>query len=122
MFLGKDYSTQRNYSEEIASEIDAEIHRIITEAHDKAKKILAENMDKLNLIVEYLVAYEIMDEEQFNAVFEENCSLEILEKMRDEKTERIRVANEKRREELRANEENKEDPEDSDKNEDVIPH
>ncbi|MBE6539518.1 MAG: ATP-dependent zinc metalloprotease FtsH [Ruminococcaceae bacterium] len=122
VFLGKDYSTQRNYSEEIASEIDAEIHRIITEAHDKAKKILAENMDKLNLIVEYLVAYEIMDEEQFNAVFEENCSLEILEKMRDEKTERIRVANEKRREELRANEENKEDPEDSDKNEDVIPH
>ena len=122
VFLGKDYSTQRNYSEEIASEIDAEIHRIITEAHDKAKKILAENMDKLNLIVEYLVAYEIMDEEQFNAVFEENCSLEILEKMWDEKTERIRVANEKRREELRANEENKEDPEDSDKNEDVIPH
>ncbi len=125
VFLGKDYSTQRNYSEEIASEIDSEIHRIITEAHDRAKKILTENMDKLNLIVEYLVAYEIMDEEQFNAVFEENCSLETLEKMRDEKTERIRVANEKRREELKANEEKKEDPEDpedSDENEDVVPH
>ncbi len=122
VFLGKDYSTQRNYSEEIASEIDAEIHRIITEAHDRAKKILTENMDKLNLIVEYLVAYEIMDEEQFNAVFEENCSLETLEKMRDEKTERIRVANEKRREELKANEEKKEEPKDPDENEDVVPH
>ncbi|MBO5982129.1 MAG: hypothetical protein J6Q24_06745, partial [Clostridia bacterium] len=122
VFLGKDYSTQRNYSEEIASEIDAEIHRIITEAHDRAKKILTENMDKLNLIVEYLVAYEIMDEDQFNAVCEENCSLETLEKMRFEKTERIRVANEKRREELKANEEKKEEPKDPDEKEDVVPH
>ena len=52
VFLGKDYSTQRNYSEEIASKIDSEIHRIITDAYNKAKKIISENMDKLNLIVD----------------------------------------------------------------------
>ena len=122
VFLGKDYSTQRNYSEEIASKIDSEIHRIITDAYNKAKKIISENMDKLNLIVDYLVAYEIMDEDQFNAVFEENCNMETLEKMREEKTERIRVANEKRREELKVNEEKKEEPKDSDEKEDVVPH
>ena len=87
-----------------------------------SKKIISENMDKLNLIVDYLVAYEIMDEDQFNAVFEENCNMETLEKMREEKTERIRVANEKRREELKVNEEKKEEPKDSDEKEDVVPH
>ncbi|MBO7246681.1 MAG: ATP-dependent zinc metalloprotease FtsH, partial [Clostridia bacterium] len=122
VFLGKDYSTQRNYSEEIASKIDSEIHRIITDAYNKAKKIITENMDKLNLIVDYLVAYEIMDEDQFNAVFAENCNMETLEKMREEKTERIRVANEKRREELKVNEEKKEESKDSDEKEDVVPH
>ena len=122
VFLGKDYSTQRNYSEEIASKIASEIHRIITDAYNKAKKIITENMDKLNLIVDYLVAYEIMDEDQFNAVFAENCNMETLEKMREEKTERIRVANEKRREELKVNEEKKEESKDSDEKEDVVPH
>ena len=122
VFLGKDYSTQRNYSEEIASKIDSEIHRIITDAYNKAKKIITENMDKLNLIVDYLVAYEIMDEDQFNAVFAENCNMETLEKMREEKNERIRVANEKRREELKVNEEKKEESKDSDEKEDVVPH
>ena len=110
------------YSEEIASKIDSEIHRIITDAYNKAKKIITENMDKLNLIVDYLVAYEIMDEDQFNAVFAENCNMETLEKMREEKNERIRVANEKRREELKVNEEKKEESKDSDEKEDVVPH
>ena len=101
VFLGKDYASQRNYSEEVAAVIDSEIHRIIDEAHKRAKQILSENMDKLNLIVEYLVAYEIMDEEQFNAVFEGGCTMEVLENIRNEKTDRIRAANEKRREELK---------------------
>ena len=47
---------------------------------------------------------------------------ETLEKMREEKTERIRVANEKRREELKVNEEKKEESKDSDEKEDVVPH
>ncbi len=126
VFLGKDYASQRNYSEEIAAEIDSEIHRIVTEAYDRAKKIILENMDKLNLIVEYLVAYEIMDEDQFNAVFSESCNMETLEKIREDKDERVRAANEKRREELNKEadkEASKSD--DSDKtsgNEDVVAH
>jgi len=129
VFLGKDYASQRNYSEEIASLIDSEIHRIIAEAHDKAKRILTENMDKLNLIVEYLTAYEIMDEDQFNAIFDGVCTLASLEQMREEKSERIRMANEKRREQLKreqsennANKQDEETDKDNSSDTDVVPH
>ncbi|MBR6777334.1 MAG: AAA family ATPase, partial [Clostridia bacterium] len=125
VFLGKDYASQRNYSEEVASIIDSEIHRIITEAHDRAKKILTENIDKLNLIVEYLTAYEIMDEEQFNAVFDGECTLEILEQLRDAKSDRIREANEKRREQIQQEEATKKEEEENDDNSsetDEVPH
>jgi ATP-dependent Zn protease len=125
VFLGKDYASQRNYSEEVASLIDSEIHRIITEAHDRAKKILTENIDKLNLIVEYLTAYEIMDEEQFNAVFDGECTLEMLERLRDAKSDRIREANEKRREQIKQEEATKKEEEENDDNSsetDEVPH
>lgn len=125
VFLGKDYASQRNYSEEVASIIDSEIHRIITEAHDRAKKILTENIDKLNLIVEYLTAYEIMDEEQFNAVFDGECTLEMLEQLRDAKSDRIREANEKRREQIKQEEATEKEEEENDDNSsetDEVPH
>ena len=100
VFLGKDYASQRNYSEEVASLIDEEIHSIITAAYDRSKKILTENMDKLNLIVDYLVENEVMDEEQFALVFTDGCTLEKLVAMKEEKAARVREENEKRRAEL----------------------
>lgn len=100
VFLGKDYASQRNYSEEVASLIDEEIHSIITAAYDRSKKILTENMDKLNLIVDYLVENEVMDEEQFALVFTDGCTLEKLVTMKEEKAARVREENEKRRAEL----------------------
>ena len=100
VFLGKDYASQRNYSEEVASLIDEEIHSIITAAYDRSKKILTENMDKLNLIVDYLVDNEVMDEEQFALVFTDGCTLEKLVAIKEEKAARVREENEKRRAEL----------------------
>lgn len=100
VFLGKDYASQRNYSEEVASLIDEEIHSIITAAYDRSKKILTENMDKLNLIVDYLVENEVMDEEQFALVFTDGCTLEKLVAIKEEKAARVREENEKRRAEL----------------------
>ena len=100
VFLGKDYASQRNYSEEVASLIDEEIHSIITAAYDRSKKILTENMDKLNLIVDYLVENEVMDEDQFALVFTDGCTLESLVAMKEEKAARVREENEKRRAEL----------------------
>lgn len=68
IFLGKDYSHMRNYSENTAAEIDNEINAIITAAYDRCKKILTEHMDKLNAVAQYLIEKEKMGGEVFNAI------------------------------------------------------
>ena len=65
VFLGKDYGHTRNYSEEIASEIDAEVRRIISEAHDQCKAILTEHLDELHLVAKYLIENEKIDGDDF---------------------------------------------------------
>ena len=97
VFLGKDFSTARNYSEKIASEIDDEIHSIITSCYKKAEQILTDNMDKLHFIAEYLVGREIMDGDQFEAVFAEDASFEKLDEIKERKTQRSVRENEERR-------------------------
>ena len=97
VFLGKDFSTARNYSEKIASEIDDEIHSIITSCYKKAEQILTDNMDKLHFIAEYLVGREIMDGDQFEAVFAEDASFEKLDEIKERKTQRSVHENEERR-------------------------
>ena len=69
VFLGKDFSSKKNYSEEIAAEIDQEIRYMIEEAYAKAEEILTANMDKLNLIAETLLDVETLDAAQFEALF-----------------------------------------------------
>lgn len=68
IFLGKDFSTRRNYSEELASEIDKEIREIIEESYERAEQILKANLDKLNLIAEKLLEIETLDADQFEAI------------------------------------------------------
>lgn len=97
VFLGKDFTTARNYSEKIASEIDDEIHSIITSCYKKAEQILTDNMDKLHFIAEYLVGREIMDGDQFEAVFAEDASFEKLDEIKERKTQRSVHENEERR-------------------------
>ena len=97
VFLGKDFSTARNYSEKIASEIDDEIHSIITSCYKKAEQILTDNMDKLHFIAEYLVGREIMDGDQFEAVFAEDASFEKLDEIKERKTQRSVRENAERR-------------------------
>ncbi len=65
VFLGKDYGTVRNYSEEIAKEIDQEIKNIVTNGYKRCEAILNENMDKLHKLAQYLVENEKIDGEGF---------------------------------------------------------
>ena len=65
VFLGKDYGHTRNYSEAVASEIDAEIKNIITNAYQECEVILTANMDKLHELAEYLIRYEKIDGDDF---------------------------------------------------------
>ena len=65
VFLGKDYSTVRNYSEEIAKDIDEEIRKIVVAGYNRCEQILNENMDKLHVLAEYLIVNEKIDGDDF---------------------------------------------------------
>ncbi len=64
-FLGRDMGSEPDYSEEIAREIDDEIRRVIEEAHDRARKVLAEHMEELHTLSELLIERETIDKDQF---------------------------------------------------------
>ncbi|MBQ2733200.1 MAG: ATP-dependent zinc metalloprotease FtsH [Clostridia bacterium] len=97
VFLGRDFSNDRNYSEETASLIDSEIKDIVEKAYEDAKRVLAENRAKLDFIAEFLVKNEVMDEEQFKAAMERECTFDELEAMTEEKRRRSEEENEQRR-------------------------
>ena len=86
VFLGRDFSSGKNYSEKTAAEIDDEIRSIIKKAYDTCKKHLTENIDKLHFVAEFLLKNESMDEEQFRAAMEsENPTIEDIENIALEK-------------------------------------
>ena len=94
VFLGRDFSSSQDYSEEIAAKIDAEIHAIITEAYDKAKEILTADIDKMHFIAEFLLKNESMDGDQFKAVMEtEAPTMEQIEAIEEEKKQKSAEAN-----------------------------
>ena len=64
VFLGRDFNQQRNYSEEVASEIDKEVRKYIEEAYEACRKIITDNIDKLHLIAQALIERETLDAEQ----------------------------------------------------------
>jgi cell division protease FtsH len=80
VFLGNSLTTQKNYSEEIASEIDLEIKAIIEEAFLSAEKILGEHLDKLHTVAEALLTIETLDGEQFEALYSGTMDVEALQK------------------------------------------
>jgi len=61
MFLGREVSRQQDYSDETARRIDAEVSRLLREAHDRARRILEENRGKLELISQRLLELETID-------------------------------------------------------------
>ena len=62
VFLGRDFNRDRNYSEEVAGEIDREVRRYIEEAYEACRVIITENRDKLDLI-----AHELLERETLSA-------------------------------------------------------
>ncbi len=64
VFLGRDFNNDQNYSDAIAYEIDLEIQRIVKECYEKARRVLTENRDKLDIIAKTLLKVETLDAEQ----------------------------------------------------------
>ncbi len=99
VFLGRDFNSGKNYSDETAHLIDKEIKRLVDEGYALAKKILTENMEKLHFIAKYLVRYEVMDGDQFAYVMENDAVtdedlLAMIDKRRRQSEEENRIAEE----------------------------
>ena len=107
VFLGRDYASGKEYSEQTAAAIDAEIQRIIGECYVDAKTILAEHIDKLHFVAEYLLKHESMDGDQFAAAMKDGATEEELDAIAAEKAEKSRRDNEARAAAQKAEEEAK---------------
>ena len=73
VFLGRDYNKSRNFSGQVAFEIDQEQRKIINECYDLAKKIITENKDLLKLIAESLLEKETLTKEEIDYLVENKC-------------------------------------------------
>jgi cell division protease FtsH len=70
VFLGREISEQRDYSEKIARKIDDEVHNIIQRAYHTAKRIVSENKTKLKQIADQLIVKETLEEADLDELFE----------------------------------------------------
>lgn len=69
VFLGRDFTRSRNYSEEVAAQIDKEIRNIIEDAYHKAETLLKDNISKLHKVAEALLEKEKLEADEFEEVF-----------------------------------------------------
>ena len=95
VFLGNSFASKKNYSEEVAYEIDKEIGRIVDESYKQTKKILQDNMDRLQYVAKALLVYETLDADQFIKAFNKELSLEVLDTKKDDKVEKIEISDKK---------------------------
>lgn len=69
VFLGRDFGRARNYSEEVAATIDAEMRKLIDTAYNRAEELLEDNVEKLHRIAQALLEKETIDAKEFEALF-----------------------------------------------------
>ena len=96
VFLGRDFSSGKDYSEETAAAIDRETRLIMDAQYKRAIEILSAHMDKLHFIAEYLLNHENMDGDQFKAAMDGYPTVEELEQMLEEKKRKSREENEQK--------------------------
>ncbi|CEH35957.1 ATP-dependent zinc metalloprotease FtsH [Romboutsia lituseburensis] len=79
VFLGNSFGSKQNYSEEVASEIDREISALVDASYKKTKKLLQDNMDRLEYVAQALLVHETLDASQFLQAFNKELSLKVEE-------------------------------------------
>jgi len=86
VFLGRDFSSGKEYSEQTAAKIDEEIRKIISDSYERCKEILTLHIDKLHFIANFLLKNESMDEEQFKVAMETDApTMEQIEAIANER-------------------------------------
>lgn len=75
VFLGNSIGHSRQYSEEVASQIDIEVRKIVVDAYEKTREILNDNQGRLDYIAKALLEYETLNDKQFEEAFEMKLEL-----------------------------------------------
>ena len=108
VFLGRDFTSKQNFSEELAAKIDKEVRAIIDDAYAKAEDLLKEHRAELDRVAQALLEMETIDGDEFEALYTNSRQLEDIKaeseaaaKVRKEKEEKEAAAAEKKREEER---------------------
>jgi cell division protease FtsH len=70
-FLGRDFGHIKDYSDSVAAKVDAEVHRLVEEAHDEAREIVMKYRDKLDLMVDRLLEKESLEKEEVSEILAE---------------------------------------------------
>lgn len=79
VFLGRDFNSNRNYSENVAAEIDAEMREIIEGGYQQSKDILEAHMEQLHLLAKYLMKYEKIDGSEFEILMKGEMDPKVFE-------------------------------------------
>jgi cell division protease FtsH len=74
VFLGREMGSQRDFSDQIAMEIDQEVRRLVTENYDRAKRLLTENMASLKRLAEALLEKEVLDGSDIDHIIMQSTS------------------------------------------------
>ena len=105
VFLGRDFSTRQNYSEEVASEVDHEIRSLLTQCYDETKKILQDNDAAFERVAQALLLVETLDGDQFERLFTGEADPETIQAEVENETKEIQRKNKKEAEEAKRIEE-----------------
>ena len=81
VFLGRDIARDKDYSEEVAAEIDKEVRSFMEDAYAATEQLLSENIDKLHVIAQALIEKETLDEEEINQLVKYGHILSAEEKL-----------------------------------------
>src|SRR5689334_20063837 len=74
IFLGRELTTKRDFSDQVALEIDLEIKRLVTENYERAKRLLTEHMRSLKALAEALLEKEVLDAPEIDQILMQNSS------------------------------------------------
>ena len=105
VFLGRDFSTRQNYSEEVASEVDHEIRSLLTQCYAETKKILQDNDAAFERVAQALLLVETLDGEQFERLFTGEADPETIRQEIESENKEIARKNRKEAEESKRLEE-----------------
>lgn len=98
VFLGRDFSSTPNYSENVAAEIDSEVQSIVEDGYQKCRDILEEHMQQLHMVAQYLLQFEKIDGRDFEKLMNGEVSPEEMEKAAKAEEERKAIQEKKEKE------------------------